>query len=438
MSSISSEFVSRRKKLMSLMGNNAIAIIASAPEQTRSNDTEYPYRQDSDFYYLTGFSEPEAIAVLIPGRAEGEYVLFNRTRDPAKEIWYGRRAGQEGAVARYGVNEAYPIDEFPAKLAELLLDREKICYAIGHDFELDKQITTTINTLRSGVRRGVVAPYEFVNLDQWLHEMRLLKSPAEIELLRKAGAISAQAHIRLMQICKPGMYEYELEAELLHEFFRNGSRAQAYNSIIGGGENACILHYVENDAQLKDGDVVLVDAGCEYQYYASDITRSFPVNGKFTAEQKAIYEIVLAAQQAALDHARPGNTLDGINTIVARVLTEGLVDVGILKGDVSSLVEQKAYFPFYMHRAGHWMGLDVHDMGNYRLNGEWRKLQPGMVHTVEPGIYISATIPNVDKKWHNIGIRIEDDVLITENGHENLTIAAPKKIADIEALMAGK
>jgi Xaa-Pro aminopeptidase len=438
MFTISSEFAARRKKLMQTMGKNAIAIIASSPERTRSNDTEYTYRQDSDFYYLTGFSEPEAIAVLVPGRAKGEYILFNRTRDPAKETWYGRRAGQEGVLAHYNVDEAHPISEFSSKLAELLLDREKVCYAIGHNVELDKQITGTINMLRSKVRQGVVAPHEFINLDQWLHEMRLFKSPAEVELMRKAAKISTQAHIRLMQMCKPGLYEYELEAELLHEFFRHGSRAPAYNSIIGGGENACILHYVENNAQLKSGDLVLVDAGCEYEYYASDITRVFPVNGKFSAEQKVIYEIVLAAQQAALDQAKPGSTLDKVNDAAARVITEGLVDVGILKGEVNSLIEQKAYLPFYMHRPSHWIGLDTHDMGNYKINGEWRKLEPGMTHTVEPGIYISASIPNVDKKWHSIGVRIEDDVLITEKGHENLTIAAPKKIADIEALMAGK
>lgn len=433
---MSDNFAKRRKKLMEFMGENAIAIIASAPERIRSNDCDYPYRQNSDFYYLTGFEEPEAIAVLIPGRPQGEYVLFNRVRDPAKETWYGRRAGQEGAIKHFHADEAYPIAEFAQKLPELLLGREKICYAIGQQSELDHQITYAIQTLRSKVRLGIVAPHEFINLDQWLHEMRLIKDPSEINLMRKAAEISVQAHKRIMQICKPGMVEYELEAELLHEFFRRGSRFPAYNSIVGAGANSCILHYVENNAVMKDGDLILVDAGCEYQYYASDITRTFPVNGKFTPEQKAIYEIVYEAQQAALAEAKPGSTLDRVNGTATRVIVEGLVSVGILRGNVDSLIEQKAYFPFYMHRSSHWLGLDTHDMGNYKIGGEWRKLQPGMLHTVEPGIYIADTIPNVDKRWHNIGVRIEDDVLITEKGCENLSAGAPKKIEDIEALMA--
>jgi Xaa-Pro aminopeptidase len=285
------------------------------------------------------------------------------------------------------------------------------------------------------VRFGVVAPHEFINLEQWLHEMRLLKSAAEIALMRQAAKISAQAHVRAMQTCKPGMYEYQLEAEISHEFYRQGSRAPAYNSIIAGGENACILHYNENNMALNDGELVLIDAGCEYQHYASDITRTFPVNGRFSGEQRAVYDVVLAAQTAALAQVRPGNTLEMVHMASVRAIVEGLVQLGILRGNVDDLIAQKAHFPFYMHRVGHWLGLDTHDVGNYKLQGDWRALQPGMTHTVEPGIYIAAHIPNVDKKWHNIGVRIEDDVLVTQQGCEVLTAAVPKSAAEIEALM---
>lgn len=433
--SIVNEYAQRRQLLMEKMGSNAIIIITAAPERIRNADSDYLYRQSSDFYYLTGFSEPEAIAVLLPKRPQGEFILFNRVRDPAQETWTGRRAGQKGAVATYGANEAYPISEFANKLPELLLGREKVVYRIGHDHELDRQITNTIHTLRHRVRMGIVAPYEFVNLDQWLHEMRLIKSPSEIELMRKAAQISVQAHLRAMKICRPGLFEYELEAEILHEFYRNGSRSVAYNSIVGGGENSCILHYNDNNTELKNGDLVLIDAGCEYQYYASDITRTFPVNGKFSAEQKAIYEIVLAAQLEALKASRPGVTLNDVHMVSVQVITEGLVGLGILKGSVNELIEKKAYFPFYMHRVGHWLGLDTHDAGNYKINGEWRKMQAGMLHTVEPGIYIAAETPGVDKKWWNIGVRIEDDVLLTEKGCDVLTKDLPKTVADIESVM---
>lgn len=430
------EFAQRRQHLMAKMGKNTIAIIAAAPECLRNADSDYLYRQNSDFYYLTGFCEPEAILVLLPGRAEGETIMFNRVRDLAQETWHGRRAGQEGVVNHYGVDAAYPIAEFSNQLPDLLLGREKICYAIGRQEELDRQLIGALNQLRSRVRMGIIVPSEFVNLEQWLHRQRQIKSDHEIQLLRKAAEISAQAHIRAMQACKAGLYEYSLVAELQYEFTRNGSAAPAYNYIVGSGENSCILHYNENNALLKEGDLVLIDAGCEYQYYAADITRTFPVNGRFSVEQRAIYEIVLAAQLASIAEARPGSTLEKVHMASVRVLVAGLVQLGILQGNVDELIEQKAYFPFYMHRTGHWLGLDVHDAGSYKIDGEWCVLEPGMVHTIEPGIYIAANTPGVEKKWWNIGVRIEDDVLITKQGCEILSVAAPKTVAEIEALMA--
>lgn len=430
-----SEFARRRKQLMEKMGPRSIAVIAAAPEHYRNADADYLYRQDSDFYYLTGFKEPEAIAVFIPGRAQGEYIIFNRVRDPLQETWHGRRAGQEGAVNIYGADEAYPISEFAQKMPEFLLGCERIAYRIGRDPEFDRQLITQINTLHGKVRMGVVVPREFINLEQWLHEMRLIKSPAESAMMRKAAQISARAHQRAMQVCRPGMYEYQLQAELMHEFFNSGSLSPAYNPIVGSGENCCILHYIENNALLKDGDLVLIDAGCEFEYYSSDITRTFPVNGRFSTEQRAVYEVVLEAQLASIAQAKPGNTLDDVHQTSLHILVAGLVKLGILSGKVNELIEQKAYLPFFMHRTGHWLGLDTHDAGLYKKEGQWRKLEPGMAHTIEPGLYIAANTPGVDKKWWNIGVRIEDDVLITSTGCEVLSADAPKTVAEIESVM---
>lgn len=430
------EFAGRRQQLMRNLGLGAIAILSAAPEALRNGDAHYPYRQNSDFYYLTGFAEPEAIAVLIPGRIEGEFILFNRPRDAAQETWNGRRAGQEGACKHYGADAAYPIDEFVDRLPELLIGCHQVCYKIGTHQILDQQIVTAVNNLSQRLRAGLTAPLAFVNIEHYIHEMRLFKSTAEIGLMRKAAEISVSAHKRAMQICNPGVYEYQLEAELLHEFYRQGSRAPAYNSIVGSGENSCILHYNENNAQIKDGDLVLIDAGCEYENYASDITRTFPANGRFNSEQRAIYEIVLRAQLAAIAAVKPGVDWQLMQEICARIITEGLLEIGLLKGELEDLITQKAYLPFYMHRSGHWLGLDVHDVGNYGVNGKWRKLEPGMVFTVEPGIYIAADNPNIDKKWWNIGVRIEDDVLVTANGYEVLTDALPRTVSDIEILMA--
>lgn len=432
------EFAQRREQLMQKMGTRSIAILAAAPEYIRNGDSEYPYRQDSDFQYLTGFPEPEAILVLLPDEKHGKTILFNRTRDPAQETWNGRRQGQTGAVQHYKVDEAYPISEFSQKLPELLLGRDRICYCIGRQPAFDQQIISAINAIHSKVRMGFVAPREFINLEQWLHRLRMIKSPAEIELMRKAAKISAHAHKRAIQACRPGLYEYQLEAELLYEFYRNGSRSPAYNPIVGGGENGCILHYVENNAELKDGELVLVDAGCEYECYTSDITRTFPVNGKFSPEQRAVYEVVLTAQLAAIAKAKPGSSLEELHQTCLRILVEGLVKLGIMQGKVDDIIAQKSYMTFFMHRTGHWLGIDTHDAGVYKVQDEWCKFEPGMVHTIEPGLYIPAHTPGVDKKWWNIGIRIEDDVLITPNGCEVLSKDVPKTIDEIEALMSSK
>jgi Xaa-Pro aminopeptidase len=387
MSSIKAmEFAQRRQELIQKIGSNGVAIVTAAPECIRNADGHYPYRQDSDFYYLTGFNEPEAVMVLLPGRPQGEFVLFNRKRDPAQETWTGLRAGQAGAISNYGANEAFPIDNFLEKLSELLIGREKIYYTMGQREKLDQQIITTINQLQNKVRMGVVTPTDFINLNQILHELRLIKSAEEIALMRKAAQISAQAHITAMRSCKAGLYEYQLEAKLLSEFYNAGSRFPAYSSIVGSGANSCILHYGDNNAKLKDGDLVLIDAGCEYQNYASDITRTFPVNGCFSAEQRAIYEIVLAAQLAAIAQVKPGSTLEKIHETTVQVLVEGLVKLKILTGNVKELIEKKSYLLFYMHRTSHWLGLATHDAGKYKLNGEWRKLMPCMVLTIEPGL----------------------------------------------------
>jgi Xaa-Pro aminopeptidase len=430
-----SEYVKRRKLLMQKIGPTGIAILIAAPAIHRNGDTDYAYRQNSDLYYLTGFDEPESVAVIAPKRKNGEFILFNRVRDREKEIWDGYRAGQEGARRDFGADEAYPISEFKKMLPELLEGCEKIHYTLGLNKEADKIILASINKIRSKIRSGIQSPLAFVDITDTVHEMRLIKSPAEIDLMRKAAEITAGAHIRAMEICEPGMFEYQLEAEITHEFLRNGARFHAYTPIIGSDKNSCILHYVTNNKMIKNNSVVLIDAGCEYQYYASDVTRTFPANGKFTPEQRAIYEIVLEAQLAGIKAVRPGALWSDPQEAIVKIITQGLIDLGILKGKLKDLIEKQAYFNFYMHRSGHWLGLDVHDVGRYKINGKWRKMQPGMVLTIEPGIYISADIPGVNKRWHNIGVRIEDDVLVTAKNHEVLSYAAPKSIDEIEMIM---
>ncbi|TBU99334.1 Xaa-Pro aminopeptidase [Stutzerimonas kirkiae] len=431
-----SEFARRRKALMEQMEPNSIAILPAAPTYIRNRDVEHAYRQDSDFQYLSGFPEPEAVIALIPGREHGEYVLFCRERDPQRELWDGLRAGQEGAIERYGADDAFPIDDINDILPGLIEGRSRVYYAIGSNQEFDLQLMDWINVIRSKARQGAQPPSEFVALDHLLHDMRLYKSANEVKVMRAAAEISARAHIRAMQASRPGLFEYHLEAELDYEFRRSGARLAAYSSIVGSGRNACILHYTENDAPLKDGDLVLIDAGCELDCYASDITRTFPVGGRFSPEQKAIYEVVLKANEEAIRQVAPGRHWNEAHEASVRVITEGLVELGLLKGEVDELIASEAYKPFYMHRAGHWLGLDVHDVGDYKIAGEWRVLEPGMVLTIEPGIYIAPNNTDVAKKWRGIGIRIEDDVAVTRQGCEVLTADVPKRAEQIEALMA--
>jgi Xaa-Pro aminopeptidase len=430
-----SEFKKRRKQLMQRIGKGNIAIIGSALTRTRNRDVDYPFRQDSDFYYLTGFNEPEALAVFIPGREQGEYLLFCREFDEKKALWEGAHAGLEGATQHYDADDAFPIDDLNDILPGLLENKTKVFYPMGRDSELDHSLLEWINHIRSQSRTGVVAPGELVSLEHILHEMRLFKSAAELKLMRRAAEVSAAAHVSAMQKCKHGLYEYQIEAELLYHFAQNGLRAVAYPSIVAAGKNACVLHYTENAAKLKNGDLLLIDAGAECDHYAADITRTFPISGRFTEPQKQLYQLVLDAQTAALEHIKPGVPWNLAHEASVEVLTKGLVTLGLLKGKVSKLIKDEKYKQFYMHRIGHWLGMDVHDVGDYKIHQEWRLLEPGMVLTVEPGLYIPVDCKTVDEKWRGIGIRIEDDVLVTAQGYEVLTKAVPKTIADIEALM---
>jgi Xaa-Pro aminopeptidase len=433
----SGEFKQRRKELMRRMKKHGVALLASAPPSVRNRDVEFPYRQNSDFYYLTGFSEPESVAVFAPGRKPGEFILFCREYDEDKAVWTGKHAGLDGARQLFGADEAFPIDELHEVLPDLLDGREAVYYPIGVDAELDHAVVTAVNEVRGRVRAGAKPPAEFIALDRLLHEMRLFKSPAEISVMRKAAAVSVLAHQRAMRVCRPGLFEYEIEAELLHEFMRHGLRSPAYPCIVAGGDNACVLHYTENTDALKDGDLLLIDAGAECGNYAADITRTFPVNGRFNEPQRHLYELVLDAQLAAIERVRPGQHWNQPHDAAVHVLTKGLVKLGLLEGRVPKLIKEEAYKKFYMHRTGHWLGMDVHDVGDYKVDGEWRVLEPGMVLTVEPGLYISSGCQEVDPKWRGIGIRIEDDVLVTKAGCEILTAAAPKSVPEIEALMRG-
>ncbi len=426
----------RRRALMGKLGKKSIALLSAAPQRTRSNDTEYPYRQDSDFYYLTCFTEDDAVLALIPGRKQGEVVLFCQPKDKTKELWTGILTGPEQARARLLLDEAYPISMIDEILPSLMDGCERVYYCMEREPAFDKRVSGWVQNIRSRVRMGARAPQEFVMLDPLLHEMRLFKSKSEIALMQTAADISARAHKRAMLAAREGRHEYHLEAELLHEFMMSGSRAPAYNSIVAAGANACILHYIENREPLRDGDLVLIDAGCEYDYYAADITRTFPVSGQFSKEQKALYDIVLKAQLEAIAVTRPGVPWDEPHHVTVRVITAGLVELGLLKGDPGKLIETGAYRDFYMHRAGHWLGIDVHDVGSYQRNDKPRRLEPGMVMTVEPGIYVSPDNHKVAKKWRGIGIRIEDDVLVTKTGNKVLSDGVPKTTGEIESLMA--
>ena len=430
------EYAARRKDLMSMMADNSIAVIAAAPEKVRSKDTLYPYKQSTNFSYLSGFSEPCAVMLLIPNRQQGECVLFCRDKDPLRETWDGLRLGPVEAKQALALDDAFPIDDIDDILPGLLEGKSHIYYSAGKDKAFDKQLIQWVDEVTLDKESDSEPCCEQVDLDHLLAELRLIKSAAEIKLMRKAADISAEAHCRAMRFCQPGQYEYQLQAEIEHQFMTSGATGPAYTSIVGGGKNACILHYIENQSALKSGDLVLIDAGCEYQNYAADITRTFPINGKFSTAQAAIYDIVLAAQTAAINCITPGVTYDQANKATIEVITQGLVELGILKGDVDQLIAEGAYREFYMHSVSHWLGMDVHDVGDYKINNQWRVYEAGMLLTIEPGIYIAADNQNVDKKWRGIAVRIEDDILVTKAGREVLTDGVPKQRDQIESLMA--
>ena len=429
------EFLRRRQALLAKMAPASAAVIFAAPEVTRSNDSEYPYRQNSDFWYFTGFNEPEAVLVLIKSDENHHHsVLFNRVRDLTAEIWFGRRLGQDAAPEALSVDRALPYGDIGEQLPQLLNGLDVVYHAQGGYPKADRLMFDALETLRRGSRQNLRAPATMTDWRPWVHEMRLFKSPEEQAILREAGRISALAHRRAMEKCSPGMFEYQLEGEIHHEFTRHGARYPAYNTIVGAGENGCILHYTENASQMRDGELVLIDAGCEYRGYAGDITRTFPVNGRFTAPQRAIYEIVLASLNRSLALFRPGTSIREVNAEVVRIMVSGLVDLGVMKGDVDALIDAQAHRQFFMHGLSHWLGLDVHDVGFYGSDRD-RQLEPGMVITVEPGLYI-APDADVPAEYRGIGIRIEDDILITADGNENLTDSVVKDPDEIEALMA--
>ena len=430
-----SEFAARRTQLLEAIGDG-VAVFPSAPLAVRNHDVEHPYRQDSDLYYLTGLDEPESVLVLTNQHAEHRVVLFVRPKKREREIWDGPRAGVEGAVEAFGADVAFPIDELPKRLPDYLGNVERLHYRLAQNDKADAQLFDCLNLLRRGGRRGVMAPETIIDSSVHLHEMRLRKSEAELATMRRAAAITKEAHLRAMRIAGPGMHEYEIDAELLHIFRKHGSERPAYESIVGSGPNATILHYRAGDRVMNDGELLLIDAGCELGYYASDVTRTFPVNGKFSDEQRAVYEVVLRAQKACIEEVKPGATLEALHDGAVRSITEGLIDIGLLEGDLDALIEDKKYEPFYMHRTSHWLGMDVHDVGHYYVDGKHRPLEPGFVLTVEPGVYIATDAEGVDERWRGIGVRIEDDVLVTKSGHEVLTAGIPKEIDEVEAACA--
>ena len=430
------EFQRRRKSLLAKMAPGSAALFFAAPESIRSADSDYPYRQNSDFWYMTGFNEPEALLLLIKSdETHSHSVLFNRVRDLTAEIWFGRRLGQEAAPEKLGVDRALPFGDLGEQLHLLLNGLDTVYHAQGFYAYADAIVFAALEKLRNGARQNFKAPVSLTDWRPWVHEMRLFKSPEEVALMRRAGEISALAHTRAMQACRPGMFEYQLEGEIHHEFNRHGARYPSYNTIVGGGENACILHYTENESELKDGDLVLIDAGCEYQGYAGDITRTFPVNGTFSPAQRAIYDLVLASMDKAFEVFGPGSSIREAHEAAVRVMVEGLMALGVMKGDLETLIAEQAHRQFFMHGISHWLGLDVHDVGDYGSSARDRILEPGMVLTVEPGLYI-APDADVPQEYRGIGVRIEDDILITTDGFEVLTKDVVKKADDIEALMA--
>ena len=427
-------YAERRARLAARI-KRGIAIIPTAPERARNRDSHYPYRYDSYFYYLTGFIEPEAVLVVIAGD-QPKSVLFCRDKDVEREIWDGFRYGPQQAREVFGFDESHPVGELDARMPDLLANQPQLCCHLGSDEPWDARVLGWLNAVRAQVRNGVAAPAAISDVRTVLDDMRLVKDAHELDVMRRAAQISTSAHKRAMRAAAPGRAEYEIEAELLHEFRHGGAQAPAYTSIVAGGANACVLHYVQNDARLNSGELLLIDAGCELDGYASDITRTFPVNGKFSAAQRDIYQLVLAAQAAAIAEVVPGASWNAPHDAAVRVLAQGLIEFGLCKGSVDKVIESGDYRQFYMHRTGHWLGLDVHDAGDYKRDGAWRKLEPGMVLTVEPGCYIRPGA-GVPAHFANIGIRIEDDVAVTAKGNEVLTLAAPKTVADIEAWMRG-
>ncbi|MFO1322582.1 MAG: aminopeptidase P N-terminal domain-containing protein [Burkholderiales bacterium] len=428
----------RRGALLSAMRDHCgggLAIVPTAPELPRNRDSLFPYRPDSYFYYLSGFPEPEAVVALVAGPDGDRHLLFCREKNEEREIWDGFRYGPDAAREIFGFDEAHPISALPEKLPDLASDRPALFTPLGLFEPWDRRVTQLLNDVRGRVRTGVAAPDDIVDVRGTLDAMRLTKDPHEVELMRRAGAISGGAHRRAMAATRPGWFEYQVEAELVHEFLRHGAQAVAYPSIVASGPNACVLHYRDNNREMADGELLLIDAGCEYQGYASDITRTFPVGGRFSGPQKDVYELVLASQLACLDAVRPGASFHDYHKVAERVLAQGYIDLGLCKGTLDEVLESGAFKQFYMHRAGHWLGMDVHDAGLYQVKGESQKLVPGMCLTVEPGTYIRPA-DNVPEAFWNIGVRIEDDVLVTASGHENLTAATPKTVADVEAACA--
>ncbi len=434
-----SEFRRRRERLMEMLPEGTLAIVPGATLRRRNRDVDYLFRQDSDFYYLTGFTEEDALLVMVPGREHGETILFCQERDARYESYNGERLGPDRASQMLGVDDAFPVSDVGDILPGLLEGRERVYLTLGEYPEFDKQLMHWVTDIRARESGGVVAPGEFVSLKHLLHELRLFKSAKELSMMREAARITAQAHIRAMQACQPGMNELDLEAELTYHFMRNGARSPAYPSIVASGANACVLHYIDNRAALRKGELVLIDAGCEYEHYAADLTRTFPVSGQYTDVHKAVYEVVLEAQKAAIDRCRVGEHFNAPHDAALAVMIEGLIDLKLLSGSLDEVLEKATYQRFCPHKSSHWLGLDVHDVGDYRIDGAWRELEAGMVLTVEPGIYIRDDENNAGlaRKWKGLGIRIEDDVLITRKDPEVLTAAAPKEIAEVEAVMAG-
>jgi Xaa-Pro aminopeptidase len=433
---MSLEYKKRRNKLSRLIGKDSIAILPTAPYKNRSRDTYYPYRPDSDFFYFTGFSEPDALMILAPGRPEGEFILLVRPKDPLKEIWDGHMEGLIGAKRNFGANQSYKIEDLIKVLAEVFPNRQKIFYTLGNQNDYDKKVIDTFNQVKANQRRGGVVPTEVVSLEPLIHDMRLVKSREEISRMKESARISVEAHYKVMDECKDGVYEYQIQASINHQFGQYGA-VPAYDSIVASGHNACTLHYIDNKDILKSGDLLLTDAGCEHQMYAADITRTVPVSGTFNEEQKAIYSIVLDTQKKAIESVKPGQTFENIQNDAITNITKGLRKLGLLSGSLQSLIKNEAYKDFYMHGIGHWLGMDVHDVGAYMSNaGKSKKFVPGMVLTIEPGIYISKKNKKVQKSWRGIGVRIEDDVLVTKKGCEVLTGKLSKEINEIEQRMS--